>query len=290
MRFYMVDVFAEKKYQGNQLAVLLPEGEMDTSEMQRIAKEFNFSEITFIMSGKQSDGGYDVRIFTPDVEIPFAGHPSLGTASVIRHLFERDNDGPVVLNLGVGQIPVTFSEGGEPVLWMTQKQPVFGDAIEPAVIAEVLQIDAEDIDARFPVRVASTGLPAVIVSVKTLEAARRCSIHHGRFERFLKETADANILVFTQETLQEGNDLHVRVFVNDTGYYEDPATGSANGNLAGYLLEHQVLGANHIKLRVEQGYSIGRDSLLLMDASKNGGEFDIKIGGKVFLVAKGEWL
>lgn len=290
MLFYMVDVFAEQKYRGNQLAVLLPDREISTSEMQQIAKEFQFSEITFIMSGKKTDGGYDVRIFTPDVEIPFAGHPSLGTAYVIRHLFEQHHNDPILLNLGVGQIPVTFTPGEEQVLWMTQKQPEFGDVIAPSLIADVLQISAEDIDTSFPIQVVSTGLPAVIVPVKTLEAAQRCAVHHQKFERFLKEVADANILVVTQETFHEANDLHVRVFVNDTGYYEDPATGSANGNLAGYLLEHKVFNKSQIQLRVEQGYSIGRDSLLLIDATENNGEFEIKIGGKVFLVAKGEWL
>ncbi|NIK71187.1 PhzF family phenazine biosynthesis protein [Paenibacillus sp. BK720] len=290
MQFYMVDVFAERKYQGNQLAVLLPDRELETSEMQQIAKEFNFSEITFITSGKQVDGGYNVRIFTPDAEIPFAGHPSLGTAYVIRHLYEKEGKDPILLNLGVGQIPVSFEGGENPVLWMTQKQPAFGESIDPSVIADILQINVEDIAADFPIRVASTGLPAVIVPVKTLEAVKRCAIHQQKFARFLRETADANLLVFTEETVHEESDLHVRVFVNDTGYYEDPATGSANGNLAGYLLEHEVLGASDIRLRVEQGYSVGRDSLLLIDASKKNGEFEIKIGGKVFPVARGEWL
>lgn len=290
MRFYMVDVFAERKYQGNQLAVLLPDRELETSEMQQIAKEFNFSEITFMMSGKLADGGYNVRIFTPDAEIPFAGHPSLGTAYVIRHLYEKEGKEPILLNLGVGQIPVSFAEGENPVLWMTQKQPAFGESIDPAVIADILQISVEDIAADLPIRVASTGLPSVIVPVKTLDAVKRCAIHHQKFGQFLKETADANLLVFTEETVHEANDLHVRVFVNETGYYEDPATGSANGNLAGYLLEHEALGKGNIQLRVEQGYSVGRDSLLLIDASKKNGEFDIKVGGKVFLVAKGEWM
>ncbi|GLX69997.1 PhzF family phenazine biosynthesis protein [Paenibacillus glycanilyticus] len=293
MQFYMVDVFAERKYQGNQLAVLLPDKELATSEMQQIAKEFNFSEITFILSDRKTDGGYEVRIFTPDLEIPFAGHPSLGTAYVIRHLLEEDlKDEPVVLNLGVGQIPVSFSEGeGDiPVLWMKQKQPEFGAAIDPAVVAGILQIDPEAIDAKYPIRTVSTGLPSVIVPLKTLDVVQRCAIHHGKFERFLKDVADANILVYAPETIHEANDLHVRVFVNDTGYYEDPATGSANGNLASYLLENRVLEKDRIELRVEQGYSVGRDSLLLMDASKSGELFDINIGGKVFPVAKGEWL
>src|SRR4051812_16448895 len=109
MDFYIVDVFAEKKYQGNQLAVLVPDRNLTTEEMQQIAKEIHFSETTFIMSNKQENDGYDVRIFTPDVEIPFAGHPTLGTAYIINQIMENGNASNVVLNLPVGQIPVVFN-------------------------------------------------------------------------------------------------------------------------------------------------------------------------------------
>ena len=107
MQFYIVDVFANKKYQGNPLAVLIPDRPIDTSEMQLIAKEIHFSETTFIMSGKKPDGGYDVRIFSPDVELPFAGHPTLGTAFIISKIMEGGSTNTIRLNLQVGQIPVT---------------------------------------------------------------------------------------------------------------------------------------------------------------------------------------
>lgn len=290
MEFYIVDVFAEQKYQGNPLAVLLPDRELTTEEMQQIAKEINFSETTFIMSGKQRDGGYPVRIFTPDVEIPFAGHPSLGTAFVIHHRLDPDKSRHILLNLGVGQIPVSFAEGSDNELWMKQQQPIFGEAIAPSVIAEILQISVEDIQTAYPIHVSSTGLPSVIVPLKTLDAVRKCEVDPRKYKAFLENIADANLLVFSEETLHEQNDLHVRVFVNDTGYYEDPATGSANGNLASYLLKHECLQKSVIQLRIEQGYAAGRPSLLHIDASKNGDAYDINIGGRVFFVAKGEWL
>lgn len=290
MEFYIVDVFAEQKYQGNQLAVLLPKREVSTQEMQKIAKEINFSETTFILSDKQKDGGYPVRIFTPDVEIPFAGHPSLGTAFIIHNLLDPNKSKHINLNLGVGQIPVTIEGELDNQLWMKQNQPTFGDPIEPAVIADLLQMNIKDIDPRFPIHVSSTGLPSVIVPLRSLDAVQDCVIDHKKYKMFLEDVTDANILVFTTETLHEQNDLHVRVFVNDTGYYEDPATGSANGNLAGYLLKHEFLQSSEVRLRVEQGYAVGRPSLLKINAARRNGTFDINVGGQVFLIAKGEWL
>ncbi|WP_055106335.1 PhzF family phenazine biosynthesis protein [Paenibacillus ihumii] len=290
MEFYIVDVFAEQKYQGNPLAVLLPDRELATEEMQQIAKEINFSETTFIMSGKQRDGGYPVRIFTPNAELPFAGHPSLGTAFVIHHQLDPNKSRHMLLNLGVGQIPVSFAEGSDNELWMKQQQPVFGEAIAPAVIAEILQIPVGDIQTAYPIHVSSTGFPSVIVPLKSLDAVRRCEVAPGKYKAFLENIADANLLVFSEETLHEQNDLHVRVFVNDPGYYEDPATGSATGNLAGYLLKHEFLQKGEIQLRIEQGYATGRPSLLHIDASKDGDSYDINVGGRVFFVAKGEWL
>lgn len=292
MRFYIVDVFAERKYEGNPLAVLLPKRALAAAEMQQIAKEINFSETTFIMSDqREENGGYNVLIFTPDMEIPFAGHPSLGTAFVIHHVLDQQKSPLITLNLRVGPIPVSLADGETQELWMKQPQPAFGEPIDPAVIADLLQIGLEDIRTDFPILVSSTGLPSVIVPLKTLKAVQNCVIDHKPYKAFLENVADANILVFTEETVHEQNDLHVRVFVNDTGYYEDPATGSANGNLAGYLLEHEFMQSSEIRLRVEQGYAIGRPSLLHIAASKSsGGTFDIRIGGKVFFVAKGEWL
>lgn len=287
MEFYIVDVFAEQKYQGNQLAVLVPDRKLTASEMQQIAREINFSETTFILSGKQENGGYDVRIFTPDVEVPFAGHPTLGTAHIIRRIIEREesNSGKVLLNLKVGTIPVIIDDNG---LVMQQNQPSFDMLIEQdSMIADILKIDKSDIDGDYPIQVVSTGLPCVITPLKTVDAVKRCSIDRSLFQHFIDNIYDCNLLVFAPD---RDNDLYVRVFMPDSGIQEDPATGSANGNLAGYLLKYNYFQKNKIQYNVRQGNEINRPSLLRINAAMTGENFEICVGGNVHLVAKGEWL
>ncbi|MDF2791752.1 MAG: PhzF family phenazine biosynthesis protein, partial [Neobacillus sp.] len=235
MKYYIVDVFAENKYEGNQLAVFIPERKMEKNELQKIAREMNFSETTFIMSGLQDNGGYDVKIFSPDSELPFAGHPTLGTAYIIKFLFDRSEGSEIKLNLPVGQIPVVFEDQ---YAWMTQNQPEFGANVENDRIAAILQINREDINTNFPIQVVSTGLPSVIVHLNSLDAVSRCKINHRAYADLLKDKGDINLLVFATETANPENDLNVRLFMPIPGYLEDPATGSANGNLAAYLLEH----------------------------------------------------
>jgi trans-2,3-dihydro-3-hydroxyanthranilate isomerase len=288
MKYFVVDVFAENKYEGNQLAVCIPEGKIvEQKEMQQIAKEINFSETTFIMSGLQHNGGYDVKIFTPDSEIPFAGHPTIGTAHIIRHFLEGDDDKEIKLNLKVGQIPVVFNEQ---YAWMTQNEPNFGTEIDVNTIAKILQIDTVDVNIDFPIQVVSTGLPSIIVNLKTLDAVKRCKINHRLYNEILEEIGNANILVFTTETVNPENDLHARVFMFTSGHLEDPATGSANGNLAGYLLKYNFFNSNEINYNVEQGYSIGRPSLLKVNAQKTDAKYLIQVGGRNFVVAEGKWL
>jgi len=278
MRFFIVDVFAERKYEGNPLAVFLLDRDVSPAEMQQIAREIHFSESTFITPGKR-DGGFDVRIFTPDVEIPFAGHPTLGTAFVIRDLLRWEHSDRVTLNLGVGPILVDFDNG---LLTMQQNAPHFGTVIDDrARIASILSIDAADIDDRFPVQLVSTGLPSVIVPLKTLDAIGRCRIRHDLYQQFLDDTTKAALLVFTPHH----NDIRVRVFVDDTGFFEDPATGSANGNLAAWLVRHRYFGRDTIEYRAQQGVEMRRPSQLYVAASPT----SIRVGGRVFRVAEGEW-
>jgi trans-2,3-dihydro-3-hydroxyanthranilate isomerase len=255
--------------------------------MQKIAKEINFSEATFIMSGLQGNGGYDVKIFTPDSEIPFAGHPTIGTAYIIQRFLESNKNTKIKLNLKVGQIPVVFNEQN---VWMTQNQPNFGTEIDVKTIAKTLQIDTDDINTNFPVQLVSTGLPSIIVNLKTLDAVNRCKVNHRIYNHVLEEIGNANLLVFTTETAHPENDLHARVFMFTSGHLEDPSTGSANGNLAGYLLEYNFFNSNEINCNVEQGYSIGRQSLLKIKAQKTDDNFLIQVGGSIFVVAEGKWL
>ncbi|WP_407272122.1 PhzF family phenazine biosynthesis protein [Radiobacillus sp. PE A8.2] len=289
LTYYIVDVFAEQKYQGNQLAVFFATENLSTEEMQKIANEMHFSETTFILSKDKQNNGYDVRIFTPESEIPFAGHPTIGTSYVINEAIEKGESDNLLLNLGIGQIAVQIDRRRE-LIWMTQKSPTFGQTFDHTVIAEILSIKPDDINLDFPIEHVSTGLPAIIVPLNNLKALKQCSINHEKFKAFLENYSSLNILVFCNQTYETGNDLSVRVFVDETGFPEDPATGSANGNLAGYLLQHSYLRQSSLDIRIEQGYEIGRPSLLYMLANKTGHAFSIQIGGKVFPVAKGEWL
>jgi trans-2,3-dihydro-3-hydroxyanthranilate isomerase len=290
--FYIVDVFAEEKYAGNQLAVFRGAKALSDAEMQRIAKEMNFSETTFILSDEKRKGGYDVRIFTPETELPFAGHPTLGTAYVIQHEIVKEPVDEVVLNLKVGQIPVTFSYDGKhaDILWMKQLNPVFDQTLDAGLISEVLSLDLRDVDERFPVQEVSTGVPCIIVPLKTLDALKRARISRDRYFEFVKDTQAKTILIFCPKTYKKENDLNVRFFADYYGVPEDPATGSGNGCLAGYLVKHRYFGKDRINIRVEQGYEIGRPSLLLLKAEEKGEEIDVYVGGKVLMVAKGEFI
>ena len=290
LTFYILDVFAEEKYAGNQLAVVREAAGLSDGEMQNIAKEMNYSETTFILSDDQRNGGYDVRIFTLAEEVPFAGHPTLGTAYAIQHEIIKEPVETIILNLKVGQIPVTFNYKGEDknILWMQQKEPAFAQIIEPEPISEVLGINASDIDERFPVQEVSTGMFFMIVPLKTLDAVKRAKVAKEKYFKLIKDRQAKAILVFCPETYFQENDLNVRVFVDYFGIPEDPATGSGNGCLAGYLVKHHYFGKDQIDIRVEQGYEIDRPSLLYLRVEDKDGEIDVSVGGKVVMVAKGK--
>jgi trans-2,3-dihydro-3-hydroxyanthranilate isomerase len=287
LSFYILDVFAEKKYAGNQLAVFRDASAISGEEMQKIAREINFSETTFILSDVPDHGGFDVRIFTPKEEVPFAGHPTLGTAFVIHHALLHGATDEVVLNLKVGQIPVTFGQDGYG--WMKQVQPVFGQVHRPADIADTIGVDSSDIDVRFPVQEVSTGLPFFIVPLKDLASLKKATVNKERYFNYIKNTEAKGILIFCPEPHEPHNHISVRVFVDYYGVPEDPATGSGNGCLAGYLVKYQYFGKGGIDIRSEQGYEIGRPSLLLLKAEQSGEKINISVGGKSVIVAQGEF-
>lgn len=288
--FYILDVFAEKKYAGNQLAVIRNAAKLTSDEMQLLTREMNYSESTFIDSDDARNSGYDVRIFTPGEEVPFAGHPTLGTAFIIQQEILQQPDEQVILNLKVGQITVSFTykDGKPDVLWMKQVEPEFWKTIEPRAMAKLLQINETDIDARYPIQEVSTGLPFIIVPLKSLDAVRRSRPETRQLLKFVENYTAKNILVFAPETYNANNQLNARVFTDYLGIPEDPATGSANGCLAGYLVKHCYYGEPKVQARVEQGYEMGRPSLLLLDAHEDNGSIHIRVGGRVILVAKGE--
>ncbi|MHA2008446.1 MAG: PhzF family phenazine biosynthesis protein [Promethearchaeota archaeon] len=286
-KFYIVDVFAQRKFEGNQLAVFLCEEELLESEMQKIAKEMNYSETTFITSLENNS----VRIFTPDIELPFAGHPTLGTAYVIQREIVKSNIKTLSLNLKIGQIPVLFKykSGDAEEIWMEQNAPAFGKFISSDLIANTIFLNEDDIDIRFPIQEVSTGLPFIIVPLKNLNALKRARVERERFFDLVDNTDAKSLLLFCPEARYKGNDLSVRVFTEVPGF-EDPATGSGNGCLASYLVKHQYFGSDSVDIRVEQGYEVGRPSLLLLRAEEIEGKISVAVGGRAFIVAKGELL
>ena len=305
LEFYIVDVFAEKKYAGNQLAVFRNSKNLSDEEMQSIAKETNFSETTFIHSDMIRDGGYDVRIFTPEAEVPFAGHPTLGTAFIIKEYILQRNVEQINLNLKVGQIHVQlfYNNGSLDYLWMKQINPIFGKSFSADDVAPILNIDKNDIDLIFPIQEVSTGLPYFIVPLNTLKAIQKIKIDKDKYYEFIRRNNAAikvrdseNVVssaffVFCPQIYDKDNDINARMFDDYYGAPEDAATGSANGCLLGYLLKHNYYNKNALELKVEQGYEIKRPSLIKIKGKViSDGEIEVFVGGKVQMIARGEWL
>ena len=290
LTFYIVDVFTERKYAGNQLAVFRGGQKLSDLEMQQIAREMNYSETTFILSEAEHEGGYDVRIFTPQEEVPFAGHPTLGTAHIIRQEILDGKVDRVTLNLMAGKIPVTFRTEADGLAWMTQIEPVFGAQLRAETLSSILSLAPAEIDERFPIEEVSTGLPFMIVPLKNLETLKKAKVNQELYFDLIKDTWAKGILVFCPEGHSPSNHISVRVFVDCFSIPEDPATGSGNGCLAGYLVKHRYWGQPKIDVCSEQGYEIGRPSLLYLRAEEKDGRISVYVGGKAITVAKGQFI
>jgi trans-2,3-dihydro-3-hydroxyanthranilate isomerase len=323
MNFYIVDVFAQGKYTGNQLAVVTGAGGLSVQVMQQIAREMNFSETTFVLldqgrdegqGDRATDGmsltegqfpesgdaahGYGVRIFTPREELPFAGHPSLGTAYVLQQQILRQRLDRVILNLPVGPITISLTYESDPstgkpspeptMLWMQQPAPTFGPVFSPTEIAPILSLQPQHLDSRWPIQEVSTGLPFILVPLQSLDRLQQIRVDRERYYQLIAHTQAQALLVFCPETQHPDNHLSVRMFADALGISEDPATGSGNGCLAGYLVQHRYWGTTSISVRVEQGYAMGRPSLLWLQAQDRGEAISIQVGGQVVLVAQGQ--
>jgi trans-2,3-dihydro-3-hydroxyanthranilate isomerase len=286
--FFIVDVFAQRKYTGNQLAVVTDAAELTGEQMQTIAAEFDYSETTFV-TGQPSRDGWPVRIFTPEEEVPFAGHPTLGTASVIRQELADGDPDRISLDLEVGEIPVDVrTTHGEDFLWMRQQPPTFGEELSHDLLADVLGLDESHLDTDWPVQVVSTGLPTIIVPLQNLAALEGIELDRGAYDSLVEDREAKLVHAVAPEAREEANDLAVRMFSPYYGVPEDPATGSANGCLAAYLAYHQYLGASSVDVRVEQGYELGRPSLLALSSTVNAENIAVEVGGQVVAVAQGE--
>ena len=302
LKFHLVDVFAgHQRFTGNQVVVVECDHRLADDEMQRIAREMNFPETSFVFTEVQKNGGYDVRIFTPAREVFFSGHPTLGTAFIINRFLSPGIQNDIRLNLPTGTIVINASSLGgndstniisknKPILFSGQKNPEFGHIFEPVLLSRVLNINVDEIDPTYPIQAVTIGIGFVIVPVKNLKILKQVSINLERYYWLISRTEAKIILVYCCETEEPENDVHVRVFADSYGLPEDFATGTGNGALAAYLAKYKCFGSNHVDIRVEQGHGLGRPSLILAQATVDGDTTDVSIGGKIVLVAQGEIL
>ena len=292
-RFAMVqmDVFAARPLEGNPLAVFTDARGLTDAEMQSLAKEMNLSETTFILPRDpaiERERGVRVRIFTVDEELPFAGHPTLGTATVIR-LAQGLQDGrdEVRLDLNVGLIPVQFTTDASSQLFgeMRQRDPEFGKTHAAADIAALAGLAPGDIDNAAPIQTVSTGVPFTIVPVRRLETIRHLRLDLGRAAEY-GARSDAQFFYFVcRETVNHTARLHARMlFYNG----EDPATGSAAGCAAAWMAAHGVAESGE-RVLIEQGLECRRPSELWVTAERSGGGVvNVRVGGNAVEVAQGE--
>ena len=285
LEFFITDVFGSAPYTGNQLATFLGAGDLPTELMQKIAREINFSETTFVET--PAPGVFKVRIFSPAEELPFAGHPSLGTAHVIREHLIQAPVASLSLELAVGPVPINFAPDG--VVWMDQPEPVFGQRLEATALAAVLGLTSDQIETRHPCQIVSTGLPHIIVPLKDLAALKACNVGRAAYAELVQATGVSCLLAFSPEPYHAGHELSVRMFAEACGIVEDAATGSGNGCLAAWLLEQRYFGSDSLAIHTAQGYELGRPSRLSLKAARQGGQISVAVGGRVFELAQGWW-
>jgi trans-2,3-dihydro-3-hydroxyanthranilate isomerase len=284
---HLVDVFTDRPCTGNQLAVITGAKGLTTRQMQAFAREMNFSESTFVTAECPENGGWPVRIFTPREEVPFAGHPTLGTAHVIRHALLGGRVERVTLVLEAGLTQVFVERSGERELyWMRQRYPTFGRRLPRKQVAPALGLSPADLDAH-PIEEVSTGLPHLVVPIRSRRLLERIRVDRDAMLNLVAGLDAKQVIAFAPGAQGAGRQLTARVFADYQGVPEDPATGSGNGCLAAWLVEHRYLDDDAIDIRVEQGMSIGRPSLLHLRAMRTSRGIEVRVGGGVVDVARG---
>jgi len=293
--FIQTSVFIDERYafSGNQLATFwdyMLNARLSPEEMQGITLEMQHSETTFVFESTRSDCVSKVRIFTPGKEIPFAGHPTLGTAFVLRYKrLVSPVDRKVTLELGVGPIAVDFLS--EDTVRMAQGRPKFTKTWDDAQsIAKALGLKDSDVSTAYPMQFVSTGMPFLIVPLQSLSAVQRAAPNPTIILETLHGQASQEIVIFSDETVHPDSHVHVRMFAPGAGVPEDPATGSAAGPLGAYLIEHQVL-ANlrpEQAIVIEQGHEMRRPSRLEVMITGDKSRWEVYVSGKVRLIAEGK--
>jgi len=298
LRFHTLDVFTDRRFGGNPLAVVFGGQELPEATMQLVAREFSLSETVFVLRPTEPGATHRVRIFTPARELPFAGHPTIGTAILLAQLGEArpaaDGESQVVLQEGVGPVPVTIrSDGGRPVFAQltSARLPEVGPP-PPAVadLAGVLSLAPADIleGERDRPEAVSCGVPYLMLPVRDRAALAGAAVVVDRWRATLRDYWAPDIYVFCRDPELPGSAIRARMFAPELGIVEDPATGSAAVALAGYLLNRDPVRSGTVRWTVEQGFELGRPSLLYLEADvADGAVRAVRLGGTAVPVSEG---
>jgi trans-2,3-dihydro-3-hydroxyanthranilate isomerase len=284
-RYRVVDVFTLVPLEGNPLAVFPDSNGLDEVTMQRIAREMNLSETVFIEPATLKECAASLRIFTPTREMVFAGHPTVGASYVLRldGFVSKDSD-EFSVQEKIGKIPIRITPGESPIIWLLTPPITFGDVYEPATCARALGLDVRDLLPVQP-QIVSAGNACLFVAVAGKEQVDRCSVNGVEFNR-LKPEGNGHLCLFVFAPTDEG--AYSRMFAPEFGIIEDPATGSATGPLAAFMMRNNLLPKSGDGPFVsEQGTKMGRRSLLYFEVSPADANAAIPVGGHVTPIAEG---
>ncbi|HEX2211599.1 MAG TPA: PhzF family phenazine biosynthesis protein [Longimicrobium sp.] len=295
-KFHTLDVFTDRVFGGNPLAVFPDAGGIAPETMQRIARELNLSETVFVTGAEEAS--FTVRIFTPSMELPFAGHPTVGTAMLLAMLGRApagERVSRLVLREEVGPVPVEVRmEDGRPTFAMfaAPRVPEVGPPPPaPEVLAEILSIDPSDLGGSLPTANHSAGVPFLFVSVRTLDALGRARVDVGAWERHLRDAWAPHVYVTTDEVDEEGVALRARMFAPAMSITEDPATGAAATSLAGLLGARDAQADGTYCWKVVQGVEMGRPSRIMVEADvRDRRVVQVRVGGAAVHVIEGEMM
>ncbi|MFQ5855816.1 MAG: PhzF family phenazine biosynthesis protein [Anaerolineae bacterium] len=289
LRFIQADVFSETPFGGNPVIVVPDAAGLSPEEMQDVARGMEPVESAFVTFPESDDADFCVHFFTPATRVPFSGHPALGTAYVLAKEGRFDLVEPitqVVAETGIGLLRIDLHVDGDEIdeVVLTEKRPIFGQPFEDlSLVAAGLNIPIEVLlEVPLLIQKASTGLPTLIVPFERLETVRDVLPHQAILDEACAKAQTECVLVFCLETIRNDATAHVRVFAPPLGVDEDPATGSANGALGAYLVHHEAIPAEPItSVCCEQGFEIGRPSLVHVTVDMTGGELRVRVGGRV---------
>ncbi|HVF91952.1 MAG TPA: PhzF family phenazine biosynthesis protein [Blastocatellia bacterium] len=292
--YHLVDVFTNRAFGGNQLAVFPDARDIPSELMQKIARELNLSETSFVLPPEGADSDFRLRIFTPAIELPMAGHPTVGTAFVLSRLGLIDPSGgarSVRFQEGVGIIRVglEFPEGAPAIITMEQPLPIFSDPpLDRRRVASLLSIDEAGLDPGLPVEVVSCGVAFLYVPIKNLKTVRALKLRADLWEETLRDSEAPHVFAFTREVERHGSTVHSRMFAPAMGIAEDPATGAASGPLGCYLVKHGIAAAGE-SIISEQGMEMGRPSFIRIEISLEAdkGFSGVRVGGECVYMGEG---